>query len=132
MNSAKETAVSLERLSKKTYFSFYGGFTLPTGKTNLELGGEVEPAMQPGFGSPSYTVGFNAARALLRSFTLIFDTAYDIFTERENFKFGNEWRVNLAGVYELYGKPEKFISKIDGILELNFLNLARDEEGEKG
>ena len=30
------------------------------------------------------------------------------------------------------GNPEKFISKIDGILELNFLNIARDEEGGKG
>jgi hypothetical protein len=131
LNSAKETAVTLEG-KKKTYFSFYGGFTLPTGKTNLALGGEVDPTMQPGFGSPSYTVGFNAARALLRSFTLVFDTAYDIFTERNSFKFGNEWRVNLAGVQELYGKPEKFISKIDGVLELNFLNIARDEEGGKG
>jgi hypothetical protein len=131
LNSAKETAVTLEG-KKKTYFSFYGGFTLPTGKTNLELGGEVDPTMQPGFGSPSYTVGFNAARALLRSFTLVFDTAYDVFTERNSFKFGNELRTNLAGVYELYGKSEKFISKIDGILELNFLNIARDEEGGKG
>jgi hypothetical protein len=42
LNSTKETAVSLEKglkARKKSYFSFYGGFTLPTGKTNLELGG---------------------------------------------------------------------------------------------
>ena len=135
LNSAGETAVTLEKGlegRKKTYFSFYGGFTLPTGKTNLELGGEVDPAMQPGFGSPSYTVGFNAGRSLFRSFTLVFDTAYDIFTERDNFKFGNEWRTNLAGVYELYGKPEGFLSKLDAILELNFLNLARDQERGEG
>ncbi len=88
--------------------------------------------MQPGFGSPSFTMGFNASRAVLRSLSLVFDTSYDIFTQRENFKFGNEWRVNLAGVYELYGKPEKFISKIDGILEMNFLHIARDEQGGEG
>jgi hypothetical protein len=38
----------------------------------------------------------------------------------------------VAGVYELWGKPEAFVNKIDGILELNLLNVARDEEfGEK-
>ena len=131
LNSAKTTAVSLEKgleKRRKTFFSFYGGFTLPTGKTNLELGGVAVPVMQPGFGSPSYTVGFNAARSLFGSFTLVFDTGYDIFTERmDSFKFGNEWRVNLAGVQELLGKPEGFLSKLDAILELNFLNLARDQ-----
>jgi hypothetical protein len=135
LNSAKETAITLEKgleRRKRTFFSFYGGFSLPTGKTNLELGGEVDPAMQPGFGSPSYTVGFNAARNLFGSFTVVFDTGYDIFTERDNFKFGNEWRVNLAGVQELLGKPEGFLSKLDAILELNFLNLARDQEGGEG
>jgi hypothetical protein len=138
LNSAKTTAVSLEKgleRRRKTFFSFYGGFTLPTGKTNLELGGVAVPVMQPGFGSPSYTVGFNAARSLFGSFTLVFDTGYDIFTERmDSFKFGNEWRVNLAGVQELLGKPEGFLSKLDAILELNFLNLARDQlngEGER-
>ena len=128
LNSVGETAITLEG-QKKTFFSFYGGFTFPTGKTKEALGREVDPSMQPGFGSPSFTVGFSAARALLRSLSLIFDTAYDIFTERDNFKFANEWRVNLAGVYELYGKPEKFISKVDGVLEVNFLNIGRDEQG---
>ena len=131
LNSQKETAISLEG-KKKIFFSLYGGFTVPTGKIHEGLGGEVDPTMQPGFGSPSFTMGFNASRGIFRSLSLIFDTSYDIFTQRENFKFGNEWRVNLAGVYELYGKPEKFISKIDGVLELNFLNLARDWQGGEG
>ncbi len=85
--------------------------------------------MQPGFRSPSYSLGMAATRQIAGPFTLAMDTSYDIFTKKDHFKFGNEWRVNLAGVYELYGKPEKFISKIDGILELNLLNIARDEEG---
>ncbi len=134
LNSANDTAVSLQGLEgvKKNYFSFYGGFTLPTGESKQKLGGEVDPTMQPGFGSPSFTVGFNAGRGILRSLSMVFDTSYDIFMERDGFKFGNEWRVTLAGIYELYGKPDKFISKIDGILEFNFLNLARDRErGEK-
>ncbi len=131
LNSEKETAVSMEG-RKKTFFSFYGGVTLPTGESKSQLGGEIDPTMQPGFGSSSFTVGFNAARGLARSLSLVFDTSYDIFTRRDGFKFGNEWRINLAGVYELYGKPERFISKIDGILELNFLNLARDQQGGAG
>ena len=127
LNSAKESAISFEG-KKKTFFSFYGGFTMPTGRSREELGGKVDPSMQPGFGSPSFTLGFNVARGLLRSLSLVLDTSYDIFTQRDDFKFGNEWRINLAGIHELYGKPEKFISKIDGILELNLLNIARDEQ----
>jgi hypothetical protein len=131
LNSVKESAISFEG-KKKTFFSFYGGFTIPTGKSKEELGGKVDPSMQPGFASPSFTLGVNVGRALFRSLSLVLDTSYDIFTQRDDFKFGNEWRINLAGIHELYGKPEKFISKIDGILELNLLNIARDEQaGEK-
>jgi hypothetical protein len=128
LNSARDTAITLEE-TKKTYFSLFGGFTLPTGKNRKELGGEIDPGMQPGFGSPTYTIGFSTARQLTGALTLTADTSYEIFTRKDRFKFGNEWRANLAGVYELYGKPEGLISKIDGILELNLLNIARDEEG---
>jgi hypothetical protein len=128
LNAAKETAISLEGV-KKTFFTFYGGFTLPTGKTKMELGGEVDPGMQPGFGSPSFTLGLNAGRSLFRSLSLVADASFDVFTRRDDFKFGNEYRFNLAAVKELYGKPEKFVAKIDGILELNCLHIARDERG---
>jgi len=128
LNTAQDTAITLEG-AKNTYLSLFGGFTLPTGKNRKELGGDIDPGMQPGFGSPTYTFGIAATRQLTSALTLVADTSYDIFTREDRFKFGNEWRANLAGVYELYGKPENFISKIDGILELNLLNLARDEEG---
>ena len=131
LNTAKESAISLEGV-KKTFFTLYGGFTIPTGKSHEELGGKVDPSMQPGFGSPSFTLGMNAGRALLRSLSLVADASFDIFTTREDFKFGNEYRFNLAAVQELYGKSEKFISKIDGILELNTLHIARDEQGGQG
>ena len=128
LNTAKEGAISLGEV-KKTFFTFYGGFTLPTGKSKMELGGEVDPGMQPGFGSPSFTLGFNAGRAVLHSLSLVADTSFDIFTRRDDFRFGNEYRFNLAAVQELYGKPEKFIAKIDGILEWNLLHISRDEQG---
>lgn len=128
LNTIQDTAITLEG-AKKTYLSLFGGFTLPTGKNRKELGDEVDPGMQPGFGSPTYTFGIAATRQLTGALTLAADTSYDIFTRKDRLKFGNEWRANLAGVYELYGKPEGLISKIDGILELNLLNIARDEEG---
>lgn len=88
--------------------------------------------MQPGFGSPSFNVGFAASRQIWGPFSMTMDVAYDVFTEREDFKFGNEFRFNLAGVCEIWGKPEAFVNKVDGILELNLLNVARDQElGEK-
>lgn len=131
LNSQEDTAVVVEE-AKKTYFALYSNVTLPTGRDNMELGGEVDPGMQPGFGSPSYTFGFTAGRHIAGPLGLVFDTSYQLFTERDNFRFGNELRVNLASVWELYGKPEGFLSRIDGIFELNFLNIARDEEaGEK-
>jgi hypothetical protein len=87
--------------------------------------------MQTGFGAPSYTLGLAAARAF-GSLTLNTELSADIFTERENFQFGSEVRGNLAGVYELYGNTDSFLSKVDGILELNYLHLDRDRENGVG
>jgi hypothetical protein len=131
LNKMDDTAVTLEG-TRKTYFGLYGGFTLPTGEWREKLGGEIDRGMQSGFGSPMFSIGASAARQIGNSFTLVADTAYDVFTEKDDFKFGNEFRVNLAGVYELYGNPKAFVSKIDGIMELNYLNLARDEENGEG
>ncbi len=128
LNKAEDTAITLEGVNK-TFLSLFGGMSLPTGKNRKELGGEIDPGMQPGFGSVTFSLGASAARQMTTNLTLVMDTSYDIFTRRENFKFGNEWRLDLAGVYELFGKPEIFISKVDGILELNLLHISRDEEG---
>ena len=128
LNTQKEAAISLEGV-RKTFFTLYGGFTLPTGKHKEELGGEIDPGMQPGFGSPSFTVGMNAGRNVWKSLSIVAEASMDYFTQRHNFRFGNEYRFNLAGVQELYGSSEKFLSKLDGILELNFLHISPDEEG---
>lgn len=128
LNSTKESAISLEGV-KKTFFTLYSGFTLPTGEYKEKLGGVIDPTMQPGFGSPSFTVGMNAGRGIFKSLSVVVDASMDYFTRRDNFKFGNEYRFNLAGVQELYGKTQSFIAKIDGILELNLLHISRDEQG---
>ncbi|MBA4394223.1 MAG: hypothetical protein C0407_11785 [Desulfobacca sp.] len=131
LNKAEDTAVSPETLNK-TFLALFGNVTLPTGKSDLELGGRIARDMQPGFGSPSVTLGISAQRPLTRKFGLVAETSYQIFTEKDNFKFGNEWRLNTAGVYELYGKAGGFLQTLNGILELNLLNLARDTENGQG
>ncbi len=131
LNRMEDTAVSLDSV-RKTYLALSGSVTLPTGRNDMQLGGDIARDMQPGFGSPSYTLGISAQRQLTRSFGLVAETSYQIFTEKDNFKFGNEWRLNTAGVFELYGKAGGFLKTINGILELNLLNLARDTENGQG
>ncbi|HVO67727.1 MAG TPA: hypothetical protein VMT12_14720 [Syntrophales bacterium] len=129
-NRSEDTTVTLEG-KKRIYMAVSFMMSLPTGSYHKELGGEIDPAMQPGFGAPSYTLNVSAARAF-GSFTLNGDLGADFFTARENFQFGTELRANLAGVYELYGNTSSFLSKLDGILELNFLHLERDQENGVG
>jgi hypothetical protein len=131
LNTAEDTAVSLDSIGK-TYLGLAGSVTLPTGKYDMPLGGEIERDMQPGFGSPSFTLGLSAQRQLTRNLGLVAETSYQIFTEKDNFKFGNEWKLNAAWVYELYGKAGGVLQTINGILELNLLNIARDTENGQG
>lgn len=137
LNRAGDTALSLEE-SKATYFGVWLAGTVPAGKyRNIRLG-EAEPdkGMQPGFGSPSFAVGAAAMRPIAGSFSLTAEISYDIFLKKNGaagpnlldlWKYGNEFRANLAGVAEIYGKPGAFLEKIDGVLELNYLRIARDE-----
>lgn len=125
LNTAQDTGISLEE-TDHTYFSVFGGFSMPTGNSYVDLGNGADPGLQPGFGSPTFMIGGAATRSLAPGFGLAGDTSYEIFTPRRGVKFGNEFRVNVAGVYELYGDEEATVSRLDGVLELNFLNLERD------
>jgi hypothetical protein len=125
-NTAEDTAVTMEG-KKRTLLAVSFMMSFPTGQFHKQLGGEVDPGMQTGFGAPAYTMGISAARAF-GTLTLNGELSADVFTARENFQFGSEVRANLAGVYELYGDPKSFVSKLDGILELNYLHLGRDQE----
>jgi hypothetical protein len=129
-NKAEDAGISLEG-KNRTYLGISAMMGIPNGDHNKKLGGEADPGMQTGFGAPSYTLGITAARAF-GSLTLNAEASADIFTERQNFQFGSEARGNLAGVYELYGNPNNFLAKLDGILELNFLHLERDKENGEG
>ncbi|MBI4378473.1 MAG: hypothetical protein HY578_05185 [Nitrospinae bacterium] len=131
LNKREDTAITLEG-KRKVYLSLLGSFTLPTGNSNERLGSQIDRGMQPGFRSPLYSMGASAAKQVASSMTFVADTSYDIFTKSDNFKFGNEYRLNVAIVYEIYGSTQRMISKVDGVFEFNFLNLGRDEEEGKG
>lgn len=129
-NRAEDTAVTMEG-KDRTNLAVSFMMSLPTGDSHKKINGNVDPGMQPGFGSPGFTFGISAARAF-GPLTITGEVSTNIFTSRENFQFGQESRVNLAGVYEIYGNPKNFLSKLNGILELNYLHLARDRENGKG
>jgi len=129
-NTAEDTAITLEG-KKRTCLALSFMTSMPTGQFHKQINGSVDAGMQPGFGGPAYTIGISAARAF-GSLAVNGELSADFFTARENFQFGSEQRVNLAGVYELYGEPRSFISRMDGILEFNFLHLDRDQENGVG
>lgn len=127
LNGEEDTAVNLGT-SNKTYFGVVTGLSMPSGRTQIDLGGGVDSGQQPGFGTPSFTFGLSMTRGLSERFNIAADCSFDLFTARKNGdKFGNEFRANLAGVYELYADKEAFVRRLDGIVELNYLHITRDE-----
>lgn len=131
-NGPEDTAINLGE-SNKFYFGLTTGFSAPTGRSNIDIGLGVDGGLQPGFGSYTATVGLSAMKPLSERFTLAADTTLDIFTPNEfDDKFGNEFRANLAGVYEIHADPNSVFRRVDGILELNYLKLSRDETARAG
>jgi hypothetical protein len=104
--------------------------SFPNGDHNKAINGIYDTGLQTGFGAPAYTLGIAAARTV-GPVTLNGELSTDIFTPRgdqdnSSFQYGSELRANLAGVYELYGNTNSFLSKLDGILEFNFLHIDHD------
>lgn len=127
LNGEEDTAVNLGT-SDKTYFGVLTGLSMPTGRYNIDLGAGVDSGQQPGFGTPTLTAGLSMTRGLTENFNIAADVSADFFLARKNGdKFGNEFRANLAGVLELYADNEAFVRRVDGVLELNYLHITRDE-----
>jgi hypothetical protein len=127
LSKPEDTAVAAGE-AKKTFFSLMGGMTLPTSDYKKEIGGEVDHGMQTGFGNPSFMMGFAAAKPITGRLSLVADTSYQMFLEKDDFCYGKEVRGNLAAVRELYGNTKGFLSRLDGIVELNLLYITRDKE----
>jgi len=128
INEEEDTAVNLGE-SNKTYFGVTTSMTTPLGQNRLDLNtGTVQGPLQPGFGTPSFQFGLSMVKGLNEHLSIAADTSYDVFTRRQDGqKYGNEWRVDVAGVYEIYADKEAFFQRLDGVLELNYLNIARDQ-----
>lgn len=126
-NGADDVAEDIGE-SGKLYLGAFGGMTFPTGRDDIDLGLGVDGGLQPGFGSPTFTAGLSAAKALTSNFSLTADTSLEIFTAKDGGdKFGNEFRANLAGVVNLVTNEDSTLRQLDGIVEVNYLRLSRDE-----
>jgi len=127
-------------------FSLYGGISLPTGETEKydrkrNPNGDFSPDMATGFGKPTIILGFTASKQLesFPKLTFTLDTNYTKFFEheynyrqsigspRKKYKFGDEFRLNLASVYKLYSSAERGF-RIDAVLEANFQYNQKDKE----
>ena len=129
LNTAEDVAVDIGE-SGKWYFGAYGGLTAPSGRSDIDLGLGVDGGLQPGFGSVTGTIGLNAQKALSSRLSLLADTSIQMFTPVSGGdKFGNEFRANLAGVYNLHSNSDEgaTLKQWDASLELNYLKLSRDE-----
>ena len=127
LNGEEDTAVNLGE-SNKTYFGLIGGLTAPSGRSDLQLQGVVDGGLQPGFGTPTATLGLAMTRGLSERLSVSADASVELFSRKSGGdKFGNEFRANLAGVYELHADKESWLRRVDGILELNYLVISRDE-----
>lgn len=112
------------------HFTTFGGLTLPTGNANeADANGVIDPGFSLGFGKPSYMVGASATKMIGRH-TFNFDSSYNWFTEntysdQSTMRFGAETRANVAYVNRLHINADKK-TRLDGILEANYLGLGRD------
>ncbi|KAA3606459.1 MAG: hypothetical protein D8M57_16175 [Candidatus Scalindua sp. AMX11] len=108
--------------------SFTGSGSLPIGTTsnNDDLGNRFDIGLQPGFGAPSFSLGFSASQRLLPYFTLTADTSIKTFLKYKDKKAGNEIRFNVAGGFVVYENRDRFLSRVDIITEANGLHLTKD------
>ncbi len=114
------------------HFTLFSSISLPTAEDDIrDPYGNVDPTMSLGYGKPTITVGFSATKMLTDKITFTTDMSYMKFFENSygeiKYKFGDEIRVNSAFAYRLLTNYSKKF-RIDGIFELNFLHIERDEE----
>lgn len=118
---------------KDWHFTIYGGLSLPTGKENLKNAeGEIESDFSLGFGKPYYSIGFTSTKMIGDKWTYLLDLNYILFQEYKyqtqfTYRFGEESRVNYAIVYRFFANQTKK-ARLDGGIEINYLNLKRDKE----
>ena len=118
------------------HFTLYTSISIPSAEDSLrDYRGQIDPVKSLGYGKPTVSVGFNTTKMLNDKLTLILGTSYMKFFENRyddglRYKFGDEIRADVALAYNLLVK-EKTKIRLDVLVELNFLNIERDEENGK-
>ena len=123
------------------HFTVNLGMSLPTGDANHRLADtSIDPGKSLGFGKASFNYGLTATKQFSDNDTAVFELSQIRFQKYHydpdpvggnptgiTVKFGTETRVNAAWSRRLMTNPDsKF--RLDGNVELNFLNLGRDVE----
>jgi hypothetical protein len=123
------------------HFTVNLGMSLPTGDANHRLADtSIDPGKSLGFGKASFNYGLTATKQFTDNDTAVFELSQIRFQKYHydpdpvggnptgiTVKFGTETRFNAAWSRRLMTHPDaKF--RLDGNVELNFLNLARDVE----
>ncbi len=108
--------------------SILAGLTIPNGTTtNKDDNGDTfDLGMQTGFGAPTFSITGVVSKMVLPKFTLGADTVFRTFTQTNEGKAANEWRVNVAAVYDIYEKKGAWLSRFDIVGEANYLHLTKD------
>lgn len=124
------------------HFTVNLGMSLPTGDANHRLADtSIDPGKSLGFGKASFHYGLTATRQFTDNDTAVFELSQIRFQKYRydpdatnlanptgiTVKFGTETRVNAAWSRRLMTNPDKKF-RLDGNVELNFLNLGRDVE----
>ena len=112
--------------------AFTASISLPSGtiSNDDDKGVIFDMGLQPGFGSTSFNLGFSASKMIFPYFTLIGDTSYNMFSQQNDGKPGNEFRFNLACDYAIKD-IEGTLSRLDIIAEANLLHLTKDLEADR-
>ena len=112
-------------------FGLSFSMTLPSGVIdNEDKNGQVlDINSQPGFAGPSYNFTGIVSKMFAPHWTWNADVQFRTFTFNGGSgggKPGNEFRINNAVMYEAVENPGGFLSRLDLILEANFLDLQKD------
>jgi len=118
-----------------TVFSLTGGLRLPSGSSRKRGrdGKRLSPLLQTGLGSVGITFGgLLTATDLVARYEFHAGLTYTANTRANDFKAGNVFQYNMAGVYRLYPAryegPFEEIKEIDLVLELNGQHANRNKQ----
>lgn len=119
------------------HFTANFGMSLPSGDANHRLAdGTIAPGKALGFGKASFNYGMTATKQFSDDATAVFEVNQIRFQryrydDGNSMKFATETRVNAALAQRLITLPASRF-RLDGNVELNYLNLGQDEDSTVG